>query len=104
MQISDENILQVSTYYIIFYSLLGIGNIILGNIRKKYPSKRVDIYRWGIIVKSIYILLLVLFKEKIKDYFVLLAIFYGISEALYWSTHGVMNIEIVDNQKRKNIW
>lgn len=101
LQISNENIIQVSIFYIILYTLLGIGNILLGNIIKSKPQKRVVIYRFGIIVKSIYILLIVLFKEEIRQYFIVFAIFYGIAEVLYWSTHDVMNTEIVENENRK---
>lgn len=101
LQISNENIIQVSIFYIILYTLLGIGSILLGNIIKSKPQKRVVIYRFGIIVKSIYILLIVLFKEEISQYFIAFAIFYGIAEALYWSTHDVMNTEIVENENRK---
>lgn len=32
LQISNENLVQVSTYYIIVYALLGLGNVLLGNI------------------------------------------------------------------------
>ena len=101
LQISNENIIQVSTFYIILYLLLGVGSILLGNIIKSKPKKRVSIYRFGIIIKSIYILLIVLFKDKISQYFIIFAIFYGIAEALYWSTHDVMNTQIVDNENRK---
>lgn len=101
LQISNENIIQVSIFYIILYALLGIGSILLGNIIKSKPQKRVVIYRFGIIVKSIYILLIVLFKEEIRQYFIVFAIFYGIAETLYWSTHDVMNTEIVGNENRK---
>lgn len=101
LQISNENIIQVSTFYIILYLILGVGSILLGNIIKSKPKKRVSIYRFGIIIKSIYILLIILFKNKISRYFIIFAIFYGIAEALYWSTHDVMNIQIVDNENRK---
>ena len=101
LQISNENIIQVSTYYIILYSLLGIGNILLGNIIKSKPTKRGSIYRLAIIIKSFYILLIVLFKNKISQYFIIFAIFYGIAESLYWATHDVMNIQIVENENRK---
>lgn len=101
LQISNENIIQVSTFYIILYLILGVGSILLGNIIKSKPKKRVSIYRFGIIIKSIYILLIILFKNKISHYFIIFAIFYGIAEALYWSTHDVMNIQIVDKENRK---
>lgn len=101
LQISNENIVQVSIFYIILYSLLALGSFALGNIMKSKPQKRIIIYRLGIIIKSIYILLIVIFKEKISEYFILVAIFYGIAESLYWSAHDVMNMEIVDNNNRK---
>ena len=78
LQITNENISQVSIYYIIVYALLGIGNYLLGNKIKSKPQKRVEIYRIGIIVKSIYILLIVLFKENINQNYILFAILYGI--------------------------
>lgn len=101
LQVSNENIVQVSIYYIIIYTLLGIASLVLGNLMKRMPSKRIIIYRVGIIVKSIFVLLIVLLKENINQYFMIFAIFYGITEALYWAAHDVMNIEIVDNTNRK---
>ncbi len=101
LQVSNENIVQVSLYYIILYALLGLGSFILGGILKSKPKKRVIVYRFGIIIKSIYILLIVLFKEKIKEYFIFVAIFYGLAESLYWSAHDIMNMEIVDIENRK---
>lgn len=101
LQVSNENIVQVSIYYIIIYLMLGLGSIFLGNVMKKKPSKRVILYRWGIVIKSIYILAIVLFKENISQYFILVALFYGMADSLYWATHDVMNIEIVDNINRK---
>ncbi len=102
LQISNENIVQVSIYYMILYALLAVGSFLLGSVMKSKPHKRVIIYRLGIVVKSIYILLIVLFKEKISQYFIIVAIFYGIAESLYWSAHDVMNMEIVDNNNRRN--
>lgn len=101
LQVSNENIIQISIYYIIIYTLLGLGSLVLGNLLKK-TYNRIIIYRVGIIVKSIFILLIVLFKENISHYFVIFAIFYGIAESLYWSAHDVMNIEIVENTNRKH--
>ena len=102
LQISNENIVQVSIYYIILYALLALGSFLLGSVMKSKPQKRVIIYRFGIVIKSVYILLIVLFKEKINQYFIVVAIFYGIAESLYWSAHDVMNMEIVDNDSRKS--
>lgn len=98
LQISNENIVQVSIYYIILYALLALGSFLLGSVMKSKPQK----YRFGIVIKSVYILLIVLFKEKISQYFIVVAMFYGIAESLYWSAHDVMNMEIVDNDNRKS--
>ena len=57
LQVTNENIVQVAIYYIIVYSLFAIGNFLQGSILKRKPKNRVDIYRIGIIVKSIFILL-----------------------------------------------
>ena len=101
LQVTNENIVQVAIYYIIVYSLFAIGNFLQGSILKRKPKNRVDIYRIGIIVKSIFILLIVLFKEKINDYYVLVALLYGIGGTLYWAAHDNMNAEIVGNENRK---
>lgn len=101
LQVTNENIVQVSIYYIIVYFLFGVGQILQGNILKSKPQKRVSMYRFGIIIMSIYILSIVLLKEKISDYFICVAIFYGIAGTLYWTSHDIMNTEIVENNKRK---
>ncbi|MCI8352652.1 MAG: hypothetical protein HFJ58_03450 [Clostridia bacterium] len=101
LQVSNENIIQVSLYYIIVYALLGMGHILLGKNLKKHIKGRINIYRIGVIVKSIFVLLMVLLKNNIQSYYIGIAIFYGISEALYWSAHGLMNIEVVENSSRQ---
>lgn len=101
LQVTNENIIQVSIYYIIVYFLFGMGNFLQGNVLKSKPQKRVTMYRFGIVVMSIYILSIALLKENISDYFVCIAIFYGIAGALYWASHDIMNTEIVSNNKRK---
>ena len=82
-------------YYWVF------GHIALGKTLKKHPKGRINIYRTGIIVKSIFVLFIVLLKNNISSYYISIAIFYGISEALYWSAYGLMNIEVVENSNRQ---
>lgn len=55
LQISNENIVHVSIYYIILYALLALGSFLLGSVMKIKPQKRVVIYRLGIVIKSQYI-------------------------------------------------
>lgn len=70
LQVSNENIVQVSLYYIIVYALLGLGHILLGKTLKKHTKGRINIYRIGIIVKSIFVLLIVLLKNNINSYYI----------------------------------
>lgn len=102
LQISNENVTQIAIYQIIVFMLLGLGSLILGNVIKSNFKNKIVIYRTGMIVKSVNVLLIVLFKEQINQYFVAFAILYGISAALYWSAHDIMNIEIVSNEQRKD--
>lgn len=101
LQISNENIVQVSMWYIVVYSLLGLGSLILGYFIKKHPKQIVNIYKIGIAIKSIYILSILLINQNINQYFILIAMFYGIAEALYWTSHDIMSIEMAENQSRK---
>ena len=39
LKITGENLTIISIYYIITYSLLGIGNILIGKIIKRHPIR-----------------------------------------------------------------
>lgn len=101
LQVSNQNITQTAIYYAIVYSLLVLGSIPVGKIAKIAPEKRVILYRVGIIVKSLYILSIVLFKDDLSENYIYVAIFFGISEALYWIPEEVMLTEVVNNKIRK---
>lgn len=101
LNVTEDNIVVVSLYNIILYFMIGLVFYISGYFVKKYPEKRLKILSFGIVIRAIFILSIVLLGEKISTYFILVAIFFGISEALYWNPHELVYMEITNNENRK---
>lgn len=102
LKITNENITTISIYYIIIYSLLALGNIFMGKIIKKYPSKSKQILSLGIVSRALFILFIVVLAEKIATNFILIAVIYAFSEILYWCAHELLYIDVTTNKNRKN--
>ena len=102
LKITNENIVQIALYYIIVKSLMGICLILMGNFIKGKPNIRTKILSLGIVVRAIFILFIVILGNKLSNYFVIVAIFCGISETLYWSTHELIFIDVTSNENRKD--
>ncbi len=101
LNITNENITTISIYYITIYSLLSLGNILIGKVIKKYPSKNKQILSLGIVSRALFILFIVILSEKIAANFILIAIIYAFSETLYWCTHELIYIDVTNNNNRK---
>ena len=101
LNITNENITTISIYYIIIYSLLSLGNILIGKVIKKYPSKNKQILSLGIVSRALFILFIVILSEKIATNFILIAIIYAFSETLYWCAHELIYIDVTNNNNRK---
>lgn len=102
LKVTNENIATISIYYIIVYSLLGLGNVLIGRIIKKHPSKSKQILSFGIVSRALFILFIVILSEKIATNFILIAIIYAFSEILYWCAHELIYIDVTTNDNRKN--
>lgn len=102
LKVTNENITTISIYYIIIYSILSLGNIPMGIIIKKYPSKSKQILSLGIISRALFILFIVILSEKIATNFILIAIIYAFSEILYWCAHELIYIDVTTNDNRKS--
>lgn len=102
LKITNENIIQIALYYIIVKGLNGIGLILIGRFIKGKPTVRTKILSLGIIIRAIFILFIVLLGNNLSSYFVIVAIFCGISETLYWSTHELIFIDVTNNDNRKD--
>ena len=101
LNITNESIAKISIYYILIYLILGIGNIFLSRIIKIKQEACTKIMSIGIILRALFILTIVLLKEKIADNFIFIAIIYGISEVFYWAAHEVVYIDATTNENRK---
>lgn len=101
LKVTNENITTISIYYIIIYSMLSLGNIFMGKIIKKIPTKSKHIMSLGIIARALFILFIVLLSDKIATNYVLIAIIYAFSEILYWCAHELIYIDVTTNNNRK---
>lgn len=102
LKITNENITQVSVYYMIINVLHAIGSMLIGKFIKDEKYSKTKILSLGIIIRAIFILFIVLFGNRLTDMFVIVAIFCGISETLYWSTHEMIFVGITNNKNRKS--
>ena len=102
LNVTNESLSKIAIYYIILYSLLSLGNVLMGSIIKKYPSKAKSIMCIGMIVKALFILSIVILSDKISNCYIWIGIFYAISESLYWCSHELIYIDVTNNKNRKS--
>ena len=102
LQITNESIIEISIFYIIIYSILGLGSVLIGKMLKQKPNYNTKILSVGIILRAIFILFIFLLKEGIAKYFPIVAVLYGISETFYWVVHESIYIKVTTNENRKN--
>lgn len=57
-------------------------------------------FRVGVIFNFIYIMAIIIFKEKIVDYLWLISILYGVSSSIYWFSYNLFVINKIDNERR----
>ena len=102
LKITNDNITQVSLYYMIINFIHAMGSIFIGKFIKNGKYNKTKILSLGIIIRAIFILFIVLLGNKLSNMFILVAIFCGISETLYWSAHEIIFVEITNNENRKS--
>lgn len=102
LKITNENIVQISLYYIIVHGIMGIGSVLMGYFIKNKPFVRTRILSLGIIIRALFVLLIVILGDNLSSNFIIVAAFFGISETLYWSTHELIFVDITNNNNRKN--
>lgn len=97
-KITQDNLIYISIYYIISWIIATMGALLLGDSIKR--KNKVVIYRYGTLIKAIYILLITILKEKILDYVWLIALMYGISVATTGFPFNMIESELVDEKER----
>ena len=80
----------ISIYYILsFIAILLTFLIFSGTVKNK---NYVGVFRSGIILYCVYILIVALLKEKIVDYYAFLGFFCGVVQGLFWvAAHTLIN-------------
>lgn len=95
---SSESMIDLSIYYILSYLLLAISSFIVASIIKN--KFRIGMFRLGVIINFIYIMSIVILKEKVVDNLWLISILYGISQSTYWFPYNLFVIDKVENSER----
>lgn len=97
---STNSILNISIYYIFTYATMALSTLVVAAIAEK--RNRIKIFRIGIILNFIYILIIILLKEKIINYLPIISILYGISASCYYFPYNLFIINKVKNTERTN--
>lgn len=97
-KLTQDNMIYISVYYIIVWISATIGALLVGNYIKR--KNKVNLYRCGIILDAIFILLIIILKEKILDYVWLMAITYGIAVSTTGFPFNMMESELVNEKER----
>lgn len=95
---SQESITDLSIYYIFSYILLGVGSFVIASIIKN--KFRVGMFRIGVILNFLYIITIIILKEKIVEHLGLVSVLYGISSSAYWFSYNLFVINKIDNKTR----
>lgn len=99
-QLTNQNITVISMYYIISYAITGVIFWLAGDIIK--TKNRIQVFRYGMILNCIYILMIGLLGEKCKDYYVVLGILFGISQGVYWIAAHTLRSVMIPFEDTKN--
>lgn len=97
---SSESILDISIYNIFCYILLSVSSIVVGYIIKN--KWKMATFRTGVIINFLYILSIIILKEKVLEYLWLLAILYGLSTSLYYLPFNLFITNKIKNENRTN--
>ena len=97
---STNSILNITIYYIFTYATMALSTLVVASLVEK--RNRIKIFRIGIILNFIYILIIILLKEKIINYLPIISILYGISASCYYFPYNLFIINKVKNTERTN--
>ena len=101
LNITNENMSSVALYYVVDYAVTGICMYLIGYFLKKYNLA--NIYRLGIIIKCIFVILIVFLRNQIQYFLIPIAIILGIAETIYWGACDNMVGLVTNENNRENI-
>ena len=97
---STNSILNIAIYYIFTYATMALSTLVVAALAEK--RNRIKIFRIGIILNFIYILIIILLKEKLINYLPIISRLYGISASCYYFPYNLFIINKVKNTERTN--
>lgn len=97
---STNSILNIAIYYIFTYVTMALSTLVVAALAEK--RNRIKIFRIGIILNFIYILIIILLKEKIINYLPIISILYGLAASCYYFPYNLFIINKVKNTERTN--
>lgn len=99
LKLTSGNMVTVATYYLIYYTIHILWRYLVGRMINN--KNIVKIYRFSMFTNlSVSIILLVL-GPSIVEYIYLFAMYYALSQCLYWTTYSVMIYELNEKENFK---
>ncbi|MBE5820472.1 MAG: MFS transporter [Clostridiales bacterium] len=87
----------ISLYYFVSFIAIPLCFWLLGDVVK--TKNKVWVYRAGIILYCIYILMIAFMKERIVEFYLPLGFFYGVVQGVFWVAGAVLINETVGEEK-----
>lgn len=97
-KISVDNIKYLSIYNIVGYVIATIGAFALGNHIKR--KNKINLYRFGTVIKALFVFLIIILKEKIVNFVYLIAFVKGLSTCTQGFTFNMIESEQISNKER----
>jgi hypothetical protein len=88
LKITSGNIFQISMYYALLYVAQTISYFLISLLFPKID--KLVFYRLSIILQCVFLMMIALLKENIVNYIAPIALFYGFSGGMYWSSFNLL--------------
>lgn len=98
IKVSIDSMIDISYYYIFSYFLLATLTVAIAGITNN--KFKIGMFRVGVILNFLYIMSILILKEKIVDHLVFVSILYGISLATYYFPYNLFLSNKINNKDR----
>ncbi|MGD9901565.1 MAG: hypothetical protein AB7S44_03405 [Spirochaetales bacterium] len=102
ISISVDTVSNVAIYFLIMYGSLALFYQLFSPIIKKF--NKLTFFKLGIFIRIPAVILLILFSDKLLDYYWMVAILLGASEGIYWVSYNSIRNELVASAKAKSFF
>ncbi len=97
-KISKNSLIDLSIYNILVFLCVGFSGLILGYIIKN--KFQIGMFRIGVILNAVYVLEIIILKEKILNYLPFISFLYGTSMITYFYPYNLFLSDKVNNDIR----